>query len=321
MTGAVDPLRFNAHPDTWLVVALSAFAYWYALRRLGPRKMAGGGPVASRRQVTWFAAGLVVLWIASDWPIHDLAERYLFSAHMVEHLLISLVAPPMLLLGLPDWLIRRILRPRWAGGSVRVLGRPVVAAVVFNVFIATSHAPFFVDATLTHHFLHFWAHLLLFTVAMLMWFPVVNHLPELPTLSAPGKMIYLFLQSVIPNVPAAFLAFATSVVYGFYAGVSHPVFGLDAVSDQQLAAAIMKVGGTFVIWGVIVYVFFGWAAGEHRNGSEADDRAASAAAGVAALAARRAPASGPRPDDMPEVLTWEDVQEALARSQPARPGP
>ncbi len=95
------------------------------------------------------------------------------------------------------------------------------------------------------------------------------------------------------------------------------------LSDQQLAAAIMKVGGTFIIWGVIVFVFFQWAASEHRSSSGADERAASAAAGVAALARRGGSGPGATPDGtvgMPDVLTWDDVQEALARSQPARPG-
>ena len=99
---------------------------------------------------------------------------------MVEHLLISLVAPPMLLLGIPGWLTRWLLRPRWLSGTVRVLTRPLVAGVLFNAVVAVSHAPFYVNFTLYHHFWHFWAHLLLFVVSMLMWFPVVNQLPEYP---------------------------------------------------------------------------------------------------------------------------------------------
>ncbi len=318
MVGAIDPWRFEAHPDVWLVVALAAFGYWYALRRVG--RALG----ASRRQVLCFTAGLLAIELASDWPVHDLAENYLFSAHMAQHMLISLVAPPLLLLGLPAWLIRRILRPSWAAGTVRVLCRPLVAALMFNTVIAVSHAPFWVNGTLEHHYLHFWAHLLLFAAALCMWFPVVNRLEEFPTLTAPGRMVYLFAQSIIPNVPAAFLVMSDGVVYRFYAAAPHPLPGFSAINDQQLAGAIMKVGGTFYLWGIITVLFFRWAAAQYRFGGAAEDRAASAAEAERALTRQRQPLPkptpalvGPLPAAMPKVLTWDHVAEELARTPPA----
>ena len=172
-----DPWRYVPHPEVWFIVAVSATAYWYALTRIGPRVVAKGEKIATKRQVWCFIGGLFTLYVASSWPIHDWAEDYLFSVHMVEHLLISLVAPPLLLLGVPGWLTRWILRPKWAAGTVRVLARPLVAAVIFNVVVAVTHAPFWVNGTLYHHFWHFWSHLLLFTAAMFMWFPVVNAAP------------------------------------------------------------------------------------------------------------------------------------------------
>lgn len=342
MLGAVDPWRFHAHPDTWFVVVLAAFGYWYAVRRVGPRVMGGRATVVTRRQVLCFSAGLLAIELASDWPIHDLAENYLFSAHMLQHMLISLFAPPLLLLGMPAWLIRHILRPRWAAGTVRVLGRPLVAGLMFNTVIAISHAPFWVNATLEHHPLHFWAHLLLFVSALLMWFPVINKLEEFPTLSATGRMVYLFLQSVVPNVPVAFLVMSDGVLYRFYANAPHPIAGLNAINDQQLAGAIMKVGGTFYLWGIITVLFFRWAATQYRSDGNADDRAASAAEGEQMLARRRtrrpepaavlagrgtgsaggARGAGKAPDGqdaMPRVLTWDHVAEELARTPPAEP--
>ena len=334
----VNPWAYHTHPDTWLVIVVAAFAYWYAIRRVGPRVLDGRATIVTRRQVLCFAAGLLALEVASDWPIHDLAENYLFSAHMVQHMLISLIAPPLLLLGIPAWLVRRILRTRWAAGTVRVMCRPLVAGLLFNAVIAISHAPFWVNGTLDHHFLHFWAHLLLFIVAMFMWFPVVNRLEEFPSLTGPSRMVYLFLQSVIPNVPAAFLAMSTGVVYHFYATVPHPFAGLDALNDQQLAGAIMKVGGTFYLWGIITVLFFRWVAAQGRASSAVQDRAASAAAAQAALARRRDAARlgnatslppavlaahaarTPRSEPgMPRVLTWDHVAEELAKTPPANP--
>lgn len=315
---------FHAHVDTWFVVAVAGASYWYALRRVGTRVLGPRATVVTRRQVLCFATGLLAIEVASDWPIHDLAENYLFSAHMLQHMLISLIAPPLLLLGMPAWLVRRLLRAPWAAGTVRVMARPVVAGLTFNAVIAISHAPFWVNGTLEHHYLHFWAHLLLFTSAMFMWFPVVNRLEEFPTLTAPGRMIYLFLQSIIPNVPAAFLVMSDGVVYRFYAHVPHPIPGFSAINDQQLAGAIMKVGGTFYLWGIITVVFFRWAALHYRAGA-AEDRAASAAEGEQTLIKRHSPAPKPAPvlvgtaGAMPKVLTWDHVAEEMARTPPAEP--
>jgi putative membrane protein len=330
---AVHPWAFHAHPDTWFIIAVSAFAYWYAIRRIGPKVLSGRLTIVTRRQVVCFFAGLVALELASDWPIHDLAENYLFSAHMLQHMLISLVAPPLLLLGVPAWLTRRLLRSRAAAGTVRVMCRPIVAGLLFNTVIGISHAPFWVNGTLEHHYLHFWAHLLLFISALFMWFPVVNRLEEFPTMTAPGRMVYLFAQSIVPNVPAAFLAMSTGVVYRFYALAPHPIAGFDAISDQQLAGAIMKVGGTFYLWGIITVMFFRWAASQYKGAGAAEDRAASAAAGeedvnrrlhpeprpVPILAARGAPSATGSDAPMPKVLTWDDVAQELAKTPPAEP--
>lgn len=327
LLGAVDPWAFHAHPDSWFIVALSAFGYWYAIRRVGPRVLDARVAVVTRRQVLCFGAGLLALEVASDWPLHDLAENYLFSAHMVQHMLISLIAPPLLLLGMPSWLIRHLLRSRWAAGTIRVMCRPIVAGLLFNTVIAISHAPFWVNGTLDHHYLHFWAHLLLFTSALFMWFPVVSRLEEFPSLTGPGRMIYLFFQSLVPNVPAAFLAMSTGVVYHFYATVPHPIGGFDAINDQQLAGAIMKVGGTFYLWGIITVLFFRWASSQYASHGSADDRAASAAAGEAELARRLHPKPVAVPagrtvgadTPMPKVLTWDDVAQELAKTPPASP--
>jgi putative membrane protein len=274
-----SPWAFHAHISVWVVMGSSLGLYLYAIRRLRPP-----GEVVSRKQVALFVTGWALLWVFSDWPIHDISERYLYSVHMVQHMVFTLVAPPLLLLGMPDWLTRWILRPPALAATVRSLAKPVVAAVLFNLAIAFGHWPALVDFALRHDNVHFVVHLVTFTTAMFMWFPVVNRLPEFPHLSRPLKMVYLFAQSIIPNVPAAFLAFADGIVYKFYATVPRP-FGGSALTDQQVAGAIMKVGGTFIIWGIIVVVFFRW------YGEEYGDQRT------------------------PDVLTWEHVERELARTK------
>jgi len=332
IAAAVNPWAWHAHPQTWFVMTLAAGSYWYAVSRIGPLVVEPGERVVTRRQVACFVGGVALLWAFADWPIHDLSERYLYSVHMVQHMVFTFFAPPLILLGIPDWLTRRILRPRVMAWAVRHLARPLIAAIIFNTGVALTHWPALVNFGLAHDNWHFVIHFAMFSSAMLMWFPVVNHLPEFPMLSPPGKMVYLFLQSLVPNVPVAFLTLATSPVYSFYAHVARP-FGGNAVLDQQTAGAIMKVGGTTFLWGLIVVIFFRWYAVEHaaeleelRGVSRA--RAAAAAAEVSAAstsggpsAPARAPATAPA-DLLSEdhVLTWDQVAEELAKTSPPRPG-
>src|SRR5947209_19959574 len=110
-------------------------AYLLAVRRGG----------ASRRQITLFSCGVGVLLLASDWPIHDLAEQYLYFFHMIQHLLMVLVAAPLLLLGTPEWLARSVLRRTGLMRPVRFLARPVPGLIQFNLILVLSHCPLIVD--------------------------------------------------------------------------------------------------------------------------------------------------------------------------------
>jgi putative membrane protein len=317
--GHVNPWAWHAHPETWLLMTLAAMGYWYAVTRVGPQVVPRGERVVTRRQVATFAGGVLLLWIFADWPIHDISERYLYSVHMVQHMVFTLIAPPLLLLGIPDWLTRRILRARGLSWTVRHLARPLIAGIIFNTGVALTHWPALVNFGLRHDAWHFVIHLGMFASAMLMWFPVVNRLPEYPMLSPPGKMVYLFLQSLVPNVPVAFLTLATSPVYRFYATVARP-FGGNALLDQQTAGAIMKIGGTTILWGVIVVVFFRWYAAEHK--ADLDElrtrrRVSAVAPSDVALAV---PVDAPTVLD-DGVLTWDEVAEQFAKTSPVHEEP
>src|SRR6185436_16371805 len=118
-----------------------------------------------------------------------------------------------------------------------------------------SHAAVIVNYTSSHELAHFGAHTVLVFSAVVMWLPVCHDLPELKPMSPPVKMVYLFTQSLLPNVPAAFLAFAEVALYQWYVDAPR-ISGLSAVEDQQLAGALMKVCGTLLIWSIIVVQFF-----------------------------------------------------------------
>jgi putative membrane protein len=256
---------FHAHLDVLAVMVGLEGGYLLALRRVGPRFVAKGEPTATRRQVVVYSLGVLILLIAAEWPIHDLAEGYLFSVHMVQHTLISLVAPPLLLLGTPAWLLRWVLSPRWVHVAASQLTRPLIALINFNLVIAVTHWAPAVDLILNHHWLHLVAHVVLFLTATAMWWPVISPLPEMPTLSYPMRMVYLFLQSLLPTIPASFLTFGTTPLYVFYATAPR-VWGISAVTDQLIAGLIMKLVGGAILWTAIGIVFFKWWRTEQRTG-------------------------------------------------------
>jgi putative membrane protein len=255
--------KWTPHPDVWLLVGLIAAGYAIAMVRLGPR-LAPTDRVVSRFQVTCFVLGLAAMWIASDWPIHDIAERYNFSVHMVQHLILSMVVAPLLLLGLPAWLLRRILAPRRLFSTVRTLARFIPALIVFNLVLVFTHWPVIVDAALHSGFVHFSVHALLLVSSLIVWMPIVSPLPEIPQLAPVMKMLYLFAWSVVPTVPASFLTFGASPLYKFYEHVPH-LYGLSTLEDQQVAGLIMKIGAGLLLWLIIAVVFFRWAAEEERS--------------------------------------------------------
>jgi putative membrane protein len=264
----MNPWAWHPHPDVWLLVVVLGGGYAFALRRLGPRRVPSGERAASGRQLAAFSLGLVALWLGADWPVHDLAEDYLYSVHMTQHLLFSLVAPPLLLLGTPGWLARELLQPPAVFRLVARLARPLLALALFNALIVLTHWPALVDFTLRSEPAHFAAHSAIFCSALLMWCPVVSPLPELRLQWPPAQMLYLFLQSIVPTVPASFLVFAERPVYRFYETVPR-LWGLSAAEDQRIAGLLMKLGGGLLLWAIITVLFFRWHAAEEASDREA----------------------------------------------------
>ncbi len=260
MNGVVGLPAWHAHLDAWALIGTLVAAYLVALRR-NPAERASKGQVAA------FLGGAGTLLLASDWPIHDIAEGYLYSVHMAQHLLMTLVAALLLVIGTPAWMARRLLRPRWLRTSVRCLARPVPGLIQFNVVLILSHWPVVVEGTVRYHPLHFVAHAVLLVSAILMWLPVASPLPEVPRLRAPMQMVYLFLQTIVPTVPASFLTFGTSPLYPIY-GTFPRLWGVDVLTDQLMAGLIMKVAAGFYLWVIIGVIFFRWYASEERSGRD-----------------------------------------------------
>lgn len=249
-----NPWAFVAHPEVWLLVGFLVGSYVYLVRVIGPKAVGPGQTVVSRRQVTYFSSGMLLLWIGADWPVHDVGEEYLYSLHMFQHMVFTLFAPPLLVMSMPTWMARTLLGEGFTHRAVRWLARPVIAGVAFNLMAMVTHIPLVVNASTENAPLHYGLHFFLFTASMLMWTPVVGPIPEWQ-MRPHTKAIYLFLMSVVPTVPAGWLTFAEGVVYDTYATPVR-VWGLTVTEDQQIAGAIMKLGGAAFLWSVAVFLWF-----------------------------------------------------------------
>jgi putative membrane protein len=290
--------RYQPHPEVWVLVfglfALGA----YAVRVVGPRAVRDDEPIVTRSQAGWFLAAVLTLWFASDWPMHDIGEERLYSVHMFQHLLLSFVVPPMFLLATPTWLARLVVGKGRGYRALRLLTRAVPVTLLFNAVVVTSHWPAVVNNAVESPFLHYGIHVLVVFSALLMWTPVCGPLPEL-RFSLGAQMPYLFLQSIIPTIPAGWMTFAEGVVYHAY-DTPVRVWGLSVLDDQQMAGMVMKVIGGTYLWVLIGVIFVRFV-----TQSESSDRAR----GVALD--RRAPEEA--------VLTWAEVERELATAPPAPP--
>jgi putative membrane protein len=255
---------WHLHPDVWLLFGSIVAAYVVA----GRRHARETGEAVDARKTRFFLAGVAVLWVGADWPIHDLAERYLYQIHMVQHLLFTLVAPALLIAGMPAWLLRRILRPRPVAIVFTFMTKPLVALIAFNAALLFVHWPAVVDLSVHSEWAHFGLHVLLVGTALLMWWPVMSPLPELPALPAPGQMVYLFLQSLAPTIPASFLTFGDHLLYPVY-GTFPRIWEMGALTDQLIAGLIMKLIGGAILWAFITAIFFRWYRQEHGEGWDA----------------------------------------------------
>ena len=244
------------HPSVvaGLVLLGGLYVYWGGLR-------------APRRHVASFVAALVVLFLALNGPLHNLSDTYLFSAHMAQHLLLTLVFPPLLLYGCPAQVVRLLLRPRWVMAVGRVVTRPLAAASLFTAPIVIWHVPALYEAALRNHNLHIVQHLIFLTTAVIMWWPVLSPVPELPRIPHLLQMLYLFLLGIPMSITGALITLSNSVLYPFYAAAPR-VAGLSPLDDQQIGGLLMWVLGGLMLWIVMTVIWFRYSVWDQRGDAE-----------------------------------------------------
>lgn len=268
LTISLSDIGWQAHPEVWVLIVGIGVLGWYVARVLQPKAIAAGYEPLTRAQRASFLIAAAGLWVASDWPVHDVAEEYLYFVHMFQHLFISMLVPALFLLSMPRWLFELLLPPGTAGHRfLAKASRPIVAGLMFNALTMLLHWSKLVQLSFESGPFHFALHLLVFGSGLLMWMPVIGPVPEW-RLAPIGQCIYLFMMSVVPTVPGGWLVFAEGVVYRHY-DIGERLWGVGVLTDQQAAGVVMKLVGGFFLWAVIVVIFGRWAAAEAaRNEAE-----------------------------------------------------
>ena len=269
-------LAWSADPTVLVPLALLAVGYLAAVRRVD--RAHPGNPVPRARTVCWLL-GLAAVLVALQSPI----ERYdttLFSVHMVQHILLTLVGPPLLALGAPITLLLRLARPETRrrvilpilhSWPVRAVTFPVVSWLLFAFAMWGSHFSPLFNTSLEEPTVHQLEHLVYLVTASLFWWPAIGLDPSPWRMREPARILYTFLQMPQNSFLGLAIVSATAPLYPHYATLTRD-WGPSVLVDQQMAGAVMWIVGDLVFLVAMLGIVVGWMRREDHEAAAADAR-------------------------------------------------
>lgn len=247
------------HNEPHLVGGLILLGWLYALA-VGPfrSRLAPPGTPHPRRQAWLFYTSLVIFYLAVGSPLDQMGERFLLSAHMVQHQLILYPAPVLFWLGTPTWLIEHVTAQPRLRGLLRFLTHPIVCGASYTAIYTIWHVPALYDWALQNRWVHIVEHMTFFAGALAYWWPILSPSKTFPP-SPFAVHIFYVLGITIGMTPVfAFIAFSNDILYPTYEYAPRLFATFDPKDDQLLGAAIMKLGGMFVSFLILIAAFYRW---------------------------------------------------------------
>jgi putative membrane protein len=250
----------------------------------------------SKKQITFFVIGMFLLYLSIGGPI-DLLGHLMFTFHMVQMAVALLVVPPLLMLGLPKWLLRSIVQKPFIKPVVKFFTKPLISLIIFNGLFSFYHVPFIFDLVKMDVFLHALYTSVLFFASLMMWWPLLNPLPEWESLNGLKKIAYLIADSVLITPACGLIIFADSPLYSTYTDAeawltalklcvpASMLSSLDLpgpqmfnilpiLEDQQLGGIIMKIIQELTYGTILAFIFFQWVKSEREKEEWEDKRLA-----------------------------------------------
>lgn len=252
---------WRLEPTLLVALLVMGGAYLYAVGPLRERRRLG--PPFEGWRALAFLSGLLILLLDLASPLDGVAEHYLFSVHMTQHLILMLLVAPLLIVGIPPWLMRVLPHSDWLWAAARWLTSPLVAFFLASAALMIWHLPKLYEAALANRYLHDLEHSIMLAGGILMWWPAMGRIRALPRLSPPAQILYYFLLPVPASLLGALITFSGDLLYPTYASAPR-LWDISAQVDQELAGLIMWVPGKLVFWVALAIVFFRWFSAEDK---------------------------------------------------------
>ena len=254
--------QWNWQPSILFGTIVVITLYLYAV---GPLRVKYhlGEPIKTGQAVAFFL-GVNSIFLVLFSPLDKLGDKYLFSAHMLQHLVLTIVGPPLMIVGTPGWLIQPVLYNRLIFRVARFLTYPFVAFTLYNVDFWLWHAPVLYNATLVNETLHILEHMTFIVFSLIYWWPVFSPLKEgLPSLAFGGQILYIFLGGMPTVALGAGLTFASPLYIPYI--YAPRVWGISPAMDQQLGGLIMWVPANLAYIVVVSVLFIRWMQAQDRE--------------------------------------------------------
>jgi putative membrane protein len=244
------------HTEPLLIGSILLVSWAYSLAVSPLRPSAQSFP---RRESVYFASGILSFYLAVGSPLDALGENFLFSAHMAQHNILMYVTPPLLIRGLPTWMVDGLIsQSKLLDRALRFLVHPLVAAISFTLVFSLWHIPYLYEWALHDKTVHIIEHLTMLFASMQIWWCIVSPSKLLPPLKYGAQIIFVFLLMVGQTPLFAFLTFSSDVLYPTYAYAPR-VIDLTPIQDQVLGGVTMKLANMFVSLAIMAVAFYKWA--------------------------------------------------------------
>lgn len=253
------------HNEPYLVGGLVLLGWLWAVLAgpLRPRLAPAGEPFPVKA-AWWFYSALVIFYLAVGSPLDQIGERFLFSAHMLQHQLLVYPAAVCFLLGVPHWMIDGVLARPALRGPGKLLTHPVICATIYTLVISCWHFPWAYDWALQNKVVHVVEHVTFFGAALFYWWPLLSPSRVFPAIGYGSQMLFMLAVLIAMTPVFAYITFSHDILYPTYEYAPRLFPDFTAAGDQLLAGVMMKTAGMGVALTAFGVSFFRWSA-EHKQ--------------------------------------------------------